>query len=612
MGINYPGDPPGSGFDSFTVPTDPEGTPLSEAGSSDRDHPEMHADEGAAIEALESWATLRTHDHSGDGTDVSTGKKLNQANTHQSPDTNTAPTSLHHTVDLTQSIPNAAASATHVHDYTSDRIINKAVEVCTSDNRPASPFLGKLIWETDTNRMRVWAQFSPSNVANVGVYGTDDFGRTSTTSLGSNWNQIYYPTDPSLNPDGKVGGVMAIPDGSNAQWVMDYTPYGTSGKNITWPPNGWPWPYVQGRCIAQRIAAADRHTLTDDQSLVWQAGPTTTPFLSPWPPSPSSNDVYLRMSDDAQTYVKVTFTHAPSIIYKKWLVLALATVPVSPQSELVSVYTTTSGPAGETLLGQITIKHFDPFSTYQVDIIRDTLNFYIDNTFVGKVVDGSGQITTGSSFRGWGIGMTVGRDPSWGEEYAHPTLMNQVWMNDVVYYTGAAQWQILPVGATPVIHLLQSTKQTLLHAGSEIIWDTIEEDNFGFFHPNSSKTDIVVTEPGYYDIDLTLQWGTTYYPDLGSIVVLVNGEETPVRQNVTAYSIGVTPTMGHGAKGSGSKGATYSISVPCRGKLRLAEGDVVSVNVYYTSSANTQDLMESYANPAAKVQSSLAMHFITP
>lgn len=60
MGINYPG-----GVDSFGVPTDPENTPLSEAGSSNRDHVQWHADAGSAIEALESNAAQLGHDHSG-------------------------------------------------------------------------------------------------------------------------------------------------------------------------------------------------------------------------------------------------------------------------------------------------------------------------------------------------------------------------------------------------------------------------------------------------------------------------------------------------------------------------------------------------------------------
>lgn len=60
MAINYPG-----GVDGFNVPTDPEDTPLSEAGSSTRNHVEWHADAGTAIVALEQNAAQLNHDHSG-------------------------------------------------------------------------------------------------------------------------------------------------------------------------------------------------------------------------------------------------------------------------------------------------------------------------------------------------------------------------------------------------------------------------------------------------------------------------------------------------------------------------------------------------------------------
>ena len=28
--------------------------------------------------------------------------------------------------------------------------------VCTSSNRPANPYIGQMIYETDTNRLKVW------------------------------------------------------------------------------------------------------------------------------------------------------------------------------------------------------------------------------------------------------------------------------------------------------------------------------------------------------------------------------------------------------------------------------------------------------------------------
>ena len=612
MAIVYPGSPPGSATDTFTTPSNPAGTPLAEAGTGTRDLTESVEDLGLAVTALQQWAALRTHDHSGDGSSVATGAKLRQSNTHQSADTDASGTAIHHTIGTGQY---QAAAGNHVHDYTGNTIVNKPFQKCTSLTHPGSPQLGDVIVETDTNRWRQWAQYSPSNVAQVGIYTTEDFNRTDLTDLGSDWSITYNPIDATLNPDGTAGGVLAIPDGANAQWLFDYAPYGSGGKNLVWPPTGWPWPYVQGRAIAQRIKSADRHTLTDDQQFTWQAGSTVMPFQSPWPPNASSNDVYLRMSDDAQTYIRITYSYASGVFYKKWLATSTVTVPASGASELISVYSTTTGIAGETLIGQLALPGFDPFSTYEVQIEGYTLNFFMDTGFVGKVIDTQQVSAKGASYRGWGFGMTVGREPSWPNTIAcHPSYVNQIWMNDVVYYTGSAIWQLLPVGAVPVLRLHQTVVQTLSHAGSLINWNSVDEDNFGFFNPSSSLTNIRIGESGFYDIDLALQWGTTYYPDTGTIVVLVNGQETSIRQNVNAYTTtsGAQPTLGSGAKGSGSKGATYSISIPCSGKIRLAEGDLVSVNVYYTTGTGTQDLMTSYADAGANVMSRLSMHFICP
>src|SRR5262245_4228565 len=135
MAIVYPGTPPGSAMDVFTIPTEPEGTPLSSAGTSDHNHPEMHDDMGNAVEALEAWAALRTHDHSGDAANTGKGAKLVQANTHQSPDTDTATSAIHHTIGPGG---NQAAAGNHAHQYSA--ILGTPYRICTSTTRPSSPF----------------------------------------------------------------------------------------------------------------------------------------------------------------------------------------------------------------------------------------------------------------------------------------------------------------------------------------------------------------------------------------------------------------------------------------------------------------------------------------
>jgi hypothetical protein len=153
VGIVYPGTPPGSVIDTFDVPSNPVGTPLSEAGDGNtRDLTQSIKDQGLAITAIEGNAALKGHDHSGDGTATSTGAKLSQANTHQNVDTDTSPTSFHHTIGVGA---NQAAAGNHVHDYSV--ITDTPYRTCLSTNRPSSPFFGMMIFETDTNFVRIWS-----------------------------------------------------------------------------------------------------------------------------------------------------------------------------------------------------------------------------------------------------------------------------------------------------------------------------------------------------------------------------------------------------------------------------------------------------------------------
>ena len=65
MPTNYPYGA-NDGLDDFQVTSDPGNTALSQRGTGgNRNHVESHTDMGDAIEALQNYATLKTHDHSG-------------------------------------------------------------------------------------------------------------------------------------------------------------------------------------------------------------------------------------------------------------------------------------------------------------------------------------------------------------------------------------------------------------------------------------------------------------------------------------------------------------------------------------------------------------------
>lgn len=138
--------------DLFTEPTDPENTPLASAGSATRAHYQHHVDLGDAVEALQRHVPLRTHDHSGEGPRAT--PKLKQANTHEQVDTDSSPTAIHHTLGKGA---NQAAPGNHTHPISD--IVGAPMVIATSTTRPTSPHLGMMVYETNTNRVRVWAQF---------------------------------------------------------------------------------------------------------------------------------------------------------------------------------------------------------------------------------------------------------------------------------------------------------------------------------------------------------------------------------------------------------------------------------------------------------------------
>lgn len=135
--------------DTFVVPSNPESTALSSAGDGTRNLTESVADLGAAVMALEALVAAKTHDHSGgsDGTSL-----LSQAHTHANVDTDISDSSIHHTIGPGQF---QVARGNHVHNYA--QLLNRPYEIVTSLTRPASPFPGLMIFETDSNFLQMWA-----------------------------------------------------------------------------------------------------------------------------------------------------------------------------------------------------------------------------------------------------------------------------------------------------------------------------------------------------------------------------------------------------------------------------------------------------------------------
>lgn len=520
MTTAYPG-----GMDDFGVPTNPEGTPLSEAGVDGRDHTELHADTGAAIEKLEQYAAQRTHDHSGDATNTTKGPKLTQANTHESADTDASALAIHHTLGLGA---NQAARGDHSHDYRSDSITFKPYEICTSTSRPANPFLGKMIYEVDTNRVRAWSHFQGAQVAVQGLYSTDSFTTPTpaggTTIGGQNWESTYLP----------------YPGDSGHGYMYSYK--GSSGGDIAWSNGG----NTYNRCIARRVNPADMHTQSNDQVIIFETNSMVAQWNNPSPNNPASNDAYFRMSDDGQTYVRAAMT---------WWKGATGSIMLTY---------TTSGPGGEQLLGQLAAQTATPDIDWHLRLVGNKLTVYMGVEYVGEIVDPLGVTLTGH--KGWGIGMQAG-DPYliwwyWGWTQALPNELSSVTIADATYFTNDPQWQLLPVGEVPHVGLGCTYPQSIDPTGSLIEWGEAREDNWGWWNPDHPQY-ITVTESGIYHVHASVAWSPHLYGDHAGTIIVVN--DLPTVHSHWEFVRGYQYTAGF----------PQTVDVTCY--MRLAAGDRVAV-----------------------------------
>lgn len=502
MSIVYPG-----AIDSFPVPSLPEDTSLSEAGTGTRNHTEHHADLGAAVVALESNTALRTHTHGG-GTGIGSSPKLIQANTHESADTDVAASSIHHTIGTG---PFQSAAGNHVHGY--NTLLDRPLVVCTSNSRPASPFYGMQIWETDTGRSRVWSAFS-SNTSQVGLYGHDSFLRTSSSDLGPTlWSQTYS--------HGAGNGIMATPDGNSASWI-------DQGNNTV-------------RCMARRIQAMDRYTETDDQVITIKTGSTVleTKLLFS---DAGSNDAIFRYSDDGSKYIRV------------WI-----------SQDWIGVSYTLNGMAEEISLGGLAVETQIPNCEWRILLVNRTIQIYRNGTFVGSVVDANSLSAKGPNNRGWGMGMQAGTRVGGFGGQCTPANVADIFIQDVTFYSATNKWTLQPGGQIPILRLLQGSAQPISPgAGSIMEWRNETEDTFGMFNPSTSMTDINIKESGVYNITAAVAWNAGAFGDEATLGLEINGLDTPYKSWKFVRGNGFTAGFSQ----------TVSLSVPA---MRFAEGDVLRI-----------------------------------
>jgi len=471
MGIVYPSTSPY--IDTFNPPTNPETTSLSSDGGDGRNHYQAHVDLGAAIQALEANAAPLAHDHStADGNGVWPTNRLSQVNTHQNADTDSSISSIHHTLgrNATQ-----AAPGNHAHDYNSGDIFNKPFLLCTTQTRPVDPQVGQMIWESDTQTMRVWGQF-PAIAPTTGTQYTYTFNtRNSASSLDST---VFTPT---LVTGSTGDGSMGAPSAGVCAWYP--------GANVTC------------RVIEKSVASP---FATDDQQITAVTGSTLLQARYSSNPSPS-NDFYLRASSSLQSYVRY-----------------------SVQDTGVYVYCTTTGPTGEALLGGAVCPTSTAGTTWLFKAVGNTYLVYANGQQVLAVVDNANSVGVGPSYRGWGIGMQAGQGQT---AQTVPNGLSQVSVADLPYYTSNSgmTWQLLPIGNKPHIIAQAQFRQQVYPLNPTVLgFDTL----FGnwipdpFINVSTSQTDIVIKETGVYQVNASICWDPGYDSfDNAGVGFTVNGQD---------------------------------------------------------------------------------------
>lgn len=500
LAIVYPG-----AIDSFSVPTDPENTSLSSAGTSTRNHPQSHADLGAAIVALETHTAPLTHDHSNGDTESATWhtSQLLQANTHQSPDTDASQLALHHTLGP---LPTQAAPGNHAHDYTGSSIFNKPWIICTSTTRPAAPQVGMMIYETDTNCARVWSAF-PGNTIASGISYTYTFNSAnSATSLDGTVFSQTYPTGSS-----PTNGSMGAPNSGNCVWQR-----GTNSRC---------------RSIARAVKTGVATTDGDDQTLYFTTGLTQMQGMfvltrEVADPSPT-NDAYLRMSADGQSYVRFSLDDQGALLW-----------------------TTTTGPSGEVFLGGVFAATAFQNSKWTCKAIGDTYVLYSgdartvlgDGTQIMAVTDYQGIVNVGAGYRGWGIGMSA----AVGDQGVQliPNNLTSVTITEPVFHTSNLIWQLTNFAAVPHIRAeARFTQEIVTGPGARVAYDTVTSDwRVPFVAPEVSETDIVIQESGHYNIHASNCWDPSDNGfDQATVGITINGQDVGRKNREFVRGSGYAP-----------------------------------------------------------------------
>ena len=182
-------------------------------------------------------------------------------------------------------------------------------------------------------------------------------------------------------------------------------------------------------------------------------------------------------------------------------------------------------------------------------------------------------------------------------EQITPADLQWVRIADLPTYTSITRWSLLPIADKPVVILRNSMEQQLEHTGTDIQWASVVEDGFGMFNRND-PTKVTITEPGLYHIDASLQWNPQVVPDVAHAVVVVNNQETEMRDSKYMRG-GLLFQPG------------FSQSLNMSGKIRLSIGDVITLRAKYTAAGPLLGEIFSWFDAPSRVNSRFEMSYLS-
>ncbi len=154
------------------------------------------------------------------------------------------------------------------------------------------------------------------------------------------------------------------------------------------------------------------------------------------------------------------------------------------------------------------------------------------------------------------------------------------------------------LGPLPNCRLRQSARQKIAASGTVLSWGTEIEDSFNMFNAGTSNTNVVCRESGLYQIECAIQWDADIVPDIATVVLMLNGQETTVRQQQYLRGGGFNPG--------------FSQTLTVAGKRRTAVNDVLTVKAKYTAPGGILNFIFSFFDDPAKITSRLDVSYLGP